>query len=409
MSKKVLCLGCFKREATEEQCACGFRSHSTRLFALGTKLFNGRYKIGRELSHDECGITYLGFDEDLRIPVAIREYFPMEIAHRNQDSVVGTTVNSKVHQKAFEYGLNQFLKEARGLTNVDHLNVCKVLEIFKEKGTAYFVTEFNEGISLDEYLETHNKKITERFAINIMLPILDGLKTVHKSGFLHGEINPKNVFLTTKGRPVLVNFGMAKHAIAKQYERLIDDNLPLHYGPSFLPTEVLGYGWHQPGPWTDIYSCGATLYFAVTGEKPPGAPDRQEKDTLVAPEKLEPSISPEFSKALTCALSVRPEDRFQRIKEFQEALIEARNRDSYQRAFSDAAKDFAALVEDIHIEAPLLDNGPSFLDLAAIELLWAMDAQPITKRFRQALTEQLHKPFPDKKIFIEFIHYWIKK
>jgi len=179
--------------------------------------------------------------------------------------------------------------------------------------------EYRSGQTLAQYIQRQGGKMKEKVAVPLMMQIMDGLREVHKKRIIHRDIKPENIYLAKNSAgnsfPILLDFGAARVAIGEK-----DQELTRIFTPDFAPFEQWTTTQKQ-GPWTDIYSCGATLYFAVTGEKPPRAPDRQEKDTLVAPEKLEPSISPEFSKTLTCALSLRPEDRFQTIEEFQQQFL----------------------------------------------------------------------------------------
>ena len=77
------------------------------------------------------------------------------------------------------------------------------------------------------------------------------------------------------------------------------------------------------GPWTDIYSLGATLYFLSTGQVPLQATDRVIEDTVVPPVNLNPAISTAFSDVIVKALSIRAENRYQNVKAFKEAMIAA--------------------------------------------------------------------------------------
>jgi serine/threonine protein kinase len=73
------------------------------------------------------------------------------------------------------------------------------------------------------------------------------------------------------------------------------------------------------GPWTDIYACGAMFYAMIIGELPPQSIDRLERDDLIPPDQ-EIEISPSINDAILTALSVRIEDRFQTVEEFETAL-----------------------------------------------------------------------------------------
>jgi tetratricopeptide (TPR) repeat protein len=77
----------------------------------------------------------------------------------------------------------------------------------------------------------------------------------------------------------------------------------------------------RQGPWTDVYAITATLYKVITGQSPPDALDRLERDTLVPPSQLEVDIPPAAEQALLKGLAVKATDRFQTIQDFQAALL----------------------------------------------------------------------------------------
>jgi len=164
-----------------------------------TLLDRNHYLIGRVLGRPGgFGITYLGWDIRLEGFFAIKEYLPRDLAGRDTDRAT-VMPHSREDKELFRYGLEQFLQEARTLKKIDHSNVVRVSNFFEENDTAYLVMDYYKGITLEEYRKQQGGKIAETLAINIMMPILDGLREVHERGFLHRDIKPQNIYLTKEG------------------------------------------------------------------------------------------------------------------------------------------------------------------------------------------------------------------
>ena len=317
MNTEQLCMGCMTNKGAALTCPkCGYNENKKRNpFILSHRtILHDQFMIGRVLGKPGgFGITYLGWDIKLETCVAIKEYLPRDLASRDTDR--STVIPySREDGELFNYGLKQFLQEARTLAKFDHANVMRVRTFFEENDTAYLVMDYYEGISLSEYLRQKSGRISEDLAADIMMPVLDGLREVHAKGFLHRDIKPQNIYLTKDGRPILLDFGAARFAMGERSRSL---SVVLTSG--FAPYEQYHKKGNQ-GPWTDIYACGATLYYMVTGKIPAEATERKESDELAPPQKIVRGISKGFSEAVIKALATEPADRFQTIREFQDAL-----------------------------------------------------------------------------------------
>ena len=311
-----LCPGCFKDKSADAVCpSCGCDEKAERdMLCLPLRtLLHQQYLIGRVLGDGGFGITYLAWDTSLETRVAIKEYMPDGLAGRGSGGLNVRPRSSK-HTDGFAYGRDRFIEEARILAKFDHANIMRVRTFFKENGTGYLVMDYYDGVSLAEYLEKHDGKIPEKDALEIMTPIMDGLREVHSKKFLHRDIKPQNIYLTAGNRPVLLDFGSARMDAGERSK-----NLTIILSPGFAPDEQYHRKGNQ-GPWTDIYACAAVLYKMVTKTTPPDAPERNKKDELVPPEQLVPEISPGFNRAILKALAVEPEDRPQSIEKFQKIL-----------------------------------------------------------------------------------------
>jgi len=314
----MICPACFLETFDNGACAsCGFDENaplSPLLLPPGTPLMNGQYLVGKILGKPGgFGITYLGWDSQLATFVAIKEYLPREVAGRHFDRLT-VSAHTDADAEHFRYGMEQFLLEARTLAQFDHPNVVRVRTFFQENGTAYLVMDYLQGNSLHDHLATVGGRMSEKMALDTMRPILEGLREVHAKGFLHRDIKPQNIYITTNGRPILLDFGTARQAMSG-----LNRGMTTILTPGYAPWEQ--YHRHgKQGAWTDIYACAATLYHLVTGTAPPEAAERVAQDTLTPPAHLFPDLTPHFSFAIVQALSIDPAIRPQDVAAFQAAL-----------------------------------------------------------------------------------------
>ena len=221
----------------------------------GHKVFE--YRIEKALGGGGFGITYLARDINLELPVAIKEYFPGELTTRAADLSVQVRVPESEQQ--FLWGLERFLDEARALASFRHPNIARVLRYFRENGTAYIVMEYESGDPLKRWL-AKQPALDQAGLLKVIYPLMDGLEAVHKLDFLHRDIKPDNIYIRADGSPVLLDFGAARRYTGGR-------DLTNIVSPGFAPFEQYHSKGNQ-GPWTDIYSLGAVMYWMTTGQKP---------------------------------------------------------------------------------------------------------------------------------------------
>ena len=313
-----LCYNCFKEkpEGNGPCPYCGFdleenvKKYPVTLRA-GT-ILNGRYMVGRVLGQGGFGITYLAWDESLKARVAVKEYMPNEMAAR-----VGTTVSVAMKSRAedFAYGLERFQEEARTLAKfMGQPNIAGVTDYFDENGTSYFVMDYIEGISFKTYIANAGGKVSVEEALNVMIPVLRALTAVHAEGFIHRDVTPDNIYITKDGNVKLLDFGSARYSLGDKSKSL-DVVLKVGYAPKEQYTRR-----GRQGPYTDVYSCAACLYAAITGYLPPESLERLDHDELVPPSQMGVEIPLYLERAILKGLAVQLENRFQTAGEFLEAL-----------------------------------------------------------------------------------------
>ena len=316
--QKHLCYNCFQeREAPEGPCPyCGFDlAENEKKFPVALRagtVLNGRYIIGRVLGQGGFDITYLAWDTKLEARVAVKEFMPNEIATR-----VGTTVSVAVESRTedFTYGAERFQEEARTLAKfMGQPNIAGVTDYFDENDTSYFVMDYIEGISFKTYIANHGGKVSVEEALNVMIPVLRALTAVHAEGFIHRDVTPDNIYITKDGMVKLLDFGSARYSIGDKSKSL-DVILKVGYAPKEQYIRR-----SRQGPFTDVYSCAACFYAAITGFLPPEALERLEHDELVPISQCGIEIPEYLDKAILKGLAVQPEDRFQSAAEFLDAI-----------------------------------------------------------------------------------------
>jgi len=282
-------------------------------------MLNNEYRIICMLGQGGFGITYLAEDIHLDRKVVIKEFLPQNIAGRDQNRYTVSPYNNG--DKLYGHLLNRFAEEAKLLASIRHPNIVKVLRLLDANNTAYFIMNYEEGKTLEEYLQQH-KRFSEEEIFSIIMPILEGTKYIHTKGILHRDIAPDNIYLNQNGMPMLIDFGAARNAIA-QKSQAISSIVKEGYSPPEQYTSNT-----DQNASTDIYALGAVMYRMITGDVPTGSTQRQMAllggkpdpiDNLVLKYKDQYTVS--LLEAIIKALNIQQEKRFQTISDFQKACV----------------------------------------------------------------------------------------
>jgi len=151
----------------------------------------------------------------------------------------------------------------------------RVLDFFRANETVYLVMRYERGRALNEHITGLSGPVEELWIRNTFAQLLDGLREVHTAKLLHLDIKPANVYLRNDGTPLLIDFGAARQVLSAEGVKL-----PPLYTPGFAAPEM-----HDRrqllGPWSDIYSVGATMYACLARATPQPANVRKQADTVV--------------------------------------------------------------------------------------------------------------------------------
>ena len=281
------------------------------------------YRIDSVLGHGGFGITYLAHDSALGTGVAIKEYLPQDISIRDPKTGAVMPALSKDAIRNYQWGLKQFVKEARALARFKHPNIVRVLRFIEANGTAYMVMEYEQGRTLAQHLkEASGRRLDEPALLRIVMPLLNGLHAMHEAGLLHLDIKPENIYLRQDGTPMLIDFGSARQALTG-----VGASARIALTHGYAPIEQYPDK-GQLGSWSDIYALGATMYRCVTGKRPDDSVDRYRAvlDYSVDPVKpaaksAQKRYQPMLLEAIDWAMQIHSKDRPQSAREFQDGLM----------------------------------------------------------------------------------------
>lgn len=294
-----LCFYCCQPKTSLVCVSCGNAEiDSHPLFLHPGTILEGKYILGRVLGHGGFGVTYLAFDANLEIRVAVKEFLPRELATRDQSTMmVRPFDNNSTFYKDY---LDKFLDEARSLARFRHRAIVSVISYFRENGTGYMVMDYLEGETLDKFCNDTGKTLSLQKITHLIEEILLGVQYVHSQNMLHRDIKPANLILTKEGQLKLLDFGSAR-SMKKR-------NTPMTkmWTPGFAPLEQVTENGEQ-GPWTDLYSVGATAHHLLYGSPPPDVLERLHGQPLFMnnvprpPFWLEKSLSMQISERFQSA------------------------------------------------------------------------------------------------------------
>jgi eukaryotic-like serine/threonine-protein kinase len=275
------------------------------------------YRIVKKIASGGFSIVYLAYDEDGNA-VAIKEYLPSSLALRQPGELVPVIASENL--PTFRIGLKCFFEEGRALARISHPNVVSVVNFFRANETVYMVMAYESGRSLQDHILRRREKgekplVSERFIRKMFSQVMTGLREVHTNKLLHLDLKPANIYLRVDGTPILLDFGAARQTLREDAPKLY----PM-YTPGFAPPELYSKNGNL-GPWTDVYSLGASIFACMVGAPPQPADQRKINDRMDNHfRKLEGLYSQELIKVVRWSLMIDPLERPQSVFALQKAL-----------------------------------------------------------------------------------------
>ena len=250
-------------------------------FALpaGTVLASSErtYTVESVLGAGGFGVTYKATatisvqNIEVEAQFAIKEHFLNALCEREGDTS-RVKYSAPVRQQV-EGSLKDFIGEVRRLQKigVSHPNIVSVNEVFEANNTAYYVMEYIDGESLRSYVQRHGP-LGEAGLRRLLLPVMGAVEALHAERLTHLDIKPDNIMLARRKdggiRPVLIDFGLAKHYGADGTPTSTINTLGCSAG--YSPMEQY-MGIRTFSPTADVYALGATMLYCLTGETPRAA------------------------------------------------------------------------------------------------------------------------------------------
>ena len=213
--------------------------------------------------------------------------------------------------------IERFYKEGRAAARLNHNNIVAAYDVGQAGEHHYFVMEYVDGDTVYDRIVAR-KRMPEREALEVIRQVAAALQHAHEMGFVHRDIKPKNIMMTTSGVAKLADLGLARGISDKEAAEAESGRA---FGtPYYIAPEQIR-GLVDIGPPADIYGLGATFYHMVTGKVPyEGTTPSQVmhkhlKAPLVPPDHLNPQISAGTALIIETMLKKDARERYQNAKQ----------------------------------------------------------------------------------------------
>jgi serine/threonine protein kinase len=272
-------------------------STSTKNDPLIHQVLESRYRVDAQIGKGGAGIVYRGTDLTLGREVAIKTL------HADQDS---------------QNALDDFIKEARALAQIDHPKIVPIYAIGQHDGYHYLVMKLLEGETLEALLK-RVEFLPPQKVRDLIQQTCEALQALHQRSLVHRDLKPANLMIAPNGQITVMDLG-----IAKQEDQEATLGISLVGTPKYMPPETLS---NLPiDGRSDIYSLGIIAYQALTGTPPfDGATSmailyQQAHETARPIKEQVPTAPANLIRAIEIAMAKNPNDRFQNAKDFSDAV-----------------------------------------------------------------------------------------
>lgn len=312
---RKLCKNCFSTlNVRDKECSvCGYSGGSGEASVLprGTVLAN-RYIIGGSIGNGGFGITYLAYDTRGGEKVAVKEYFPSMFVRREKNNHVIPC--GEKNAARFNIGAEKFFEEAELVRQFNgNPNIVSIYECFYENNTAYYVMEYLDGITLENYVVKYGA-LNSAQTLYIADKLSMALVIMHSGRVIHRDISPDNVMLCRDGKVKLIDFGAAREILSES-----SSGYTVIMKTGFSPIEQYTQN-AEADERGDIYSLGMLLYYALTGKVPETPYERIEDDSAFAENTVNADSG--LWSVIGKAADVSPSKRYRNAEELRSALAE---------------------------------------------------------------------------------------
>ncbi|MCB1052449.1 MAG: serine/threonine protein kinase [Acidobacteria bacterium] len=276
---------------------------------VGTILAD-RYRIDQVLTYGGMGVLYLASHLKLHKKFVIK----MTLLEKK------ITADQQLFQR--------FRREAHAMAQIHHPNVVEIVDYdVMDDRKPYIVMEYVEGENLKQFMDRHPEGLDPKTFMTFMEQICKGLSAIHEAGIVHRDLKPNNVHVTKKGDQYhlkVLDLGLAYYADAQtqtSHQKLTGLNeivgTPAYMSPEQCKSETVNY-------LSDVYNLGLLAYELIKGE--PAMQSKTLMDIIDKQISWTPTpihrtdVSPSIEKAIFKAMEKAPENRFQSIKAFWQAL-----------------------------------------------------------------------------------------
>ena len=219
--------------------------------------------------------------------------------------------------------MRRFEDEAKALAKLENPNIVRIYDLRSDSDYAYIVMEYVEGITLGRLIKEKGP-IPWPHALKVFKQMLDAIEHAHKEGIIHRDIKPNNVLINRQGLVKITDFGLAKNQAEFGITQSATTGGTLFY---MSPEQVRGLAYTDER--SDIYALGFTFYEMLAG-KTPFTPENTDFDIREAiirkkfppPHQLNKKIPVRLSKIVEKAIQKQPENRFQNVTDFIDAIDE---------------------------------------------------------------------------------------
>ncbi len=350
-----MCLGCMNDTNGEKICSvCGYdMSSKNQSFCLPVKfLLSERYVIGKAVSVNSEGITYIAWDNASDAAVYIKEYYPNGIAVRNPDKTVFV---SEGKEFSFNEGLLNFIELNKKLIATELQSLIPVLTVFEDNGTVYAATPVISSVTLQTFLDRNGGILRWEQARPLFLPLIDTLKDLHEMGIVHGGISPETIMVGRDGKLRLA--GVCIPSL-----RMASADSPAELYSGYAAIEQYGRTEHSLCAASDVYAISAVLFRVLIGTVPASADERLQNDSLSIPSRFADELPRQVLVAIANGMQTNMQNRTKNIDEFKNELVYGETQENLRRAANKRAAEQKVKQEKVN---PPKKNGLKYALISA--------------------------------------------